>query len=54
VPQRKIPQWTLHQPAGLALGLTVCLLTAAAVIVAANSTRIPPASTRRAPARAPE
>jgi uncharacterized membrane protein len=55
VPQRKIPQWTLHQPAGLALGLTVCLLTAAAVIVAANSTPIPPASTRRAPAaRAPE
>jgi uncharacterized membrane protein len=37
VPQRKIPQWTLHQPAGLALGLTVCLLVAAAVVVAATA-----------------
>ena len=39
VPQRQIPQWTLHQPAGLALGLGVCLLTAAAVIVAATMDR---------------
>lgn len=39
VPQRQIPQWTLHQPAGLALGLTVCLLTAAAVVVAAGTGR---------------
>jgi hypothetical protein len=39
VPQRKIPQWTLHQPAGLALGLTVCLLVAAAVVVAATAHR---------------
>ncbi|MCU7729889.1 DUF2306 domain-containing protein [Actinoplanes sp. KI2] len=39
VPQRKIPQWTLHQPAGLALGLTVCLLVTAAVVVAATARR---------------
>jgi uncharacterized membrane protein len=39
VPQRKIPQWTLHQPAGLALGFTVCLLIAVAVVVAARAGR---------------
>jgi uncharacterized membrane protein len=41
VPSRQVPQWTVHQPAGLALGLTVCLLTAAAIIAAANSRRTP-------------
>jgi hypothetical protein len=45
VPQRKIPQWTIHEPAGLALGLTVCLLTAAAVILAATSRREKSAAT---------
>lgn len=41
VPQRQIPQWTLHEPAGLALGLAVCLLTAAAVIAGATMGRRP-------------
>jgi uncharacterized membrane protein len=45
VPQRQIPQWTIHEPAGLALGLTVCLLTAAAVILAATSQRETSAAT---------
>ena len=39
VPSRRIPQWTLHEPAGLALGAAVCLLTAAAVVVAASMDR---------------
>ena len=39
VPSRQIPQWTIHQPAGLALALAVCLLIAAAVVVAASQPR---------------
>jgi uncharacterized membrane protein len=45
VPARKIPQWTVHHPAGLALGAAACLLTAAAVI--ALSRRPAPAPKRQ-------
>ncbi len=49
VPSRDIPQWTVHEPAGLALGLVVCLLIAGAVVRAASSSRTPAvqAATRR-------
>jgi uncharacterized membrane protein len=39
VPARTIPQWTIHEPGGLALGFAVCLLGAAAVVVAARPVR---------------
>ncbi len=47
VPSRDIPRWTLHEPAGLALGLTVCLLTAGAVVLAASLGRTEARGARR-------
>ena len=40
VPVRKIPQWTIHEPGGLALGFVVCVACAAAVILAARPARV--------------
>jgi uncharacterized membrane protein len=40
VPARQVPQWVVHEPAGLALGAAACLLLAGAVIALS---RRPPA-----------
>jgi uncharacterized membrane protein len=36
VPRRRIPQWFLHDPAGLAVGALISFVVAGAVIVAVN------------------
>jgi uncharacterized membrane protein len=48
VPARRIPQWAVHQPLGLALGAAISLAVAAAVIVAVNLGRHGPAARARA------